>query len=93
MESNMLNAQQVATLVGVSTPTLNMWYKWKNENPDNEYAKLLPDYVQDGKRGIGGTRYWESSSIDAIINFKNVCPKGRNGVRGSVTQRYVKKTK
>ena len=38
--NDMLNAMNVAVLVGVTVPTLNSWYKWKELNPDHELAGL-----------------------------------------------------
>ena len=88
--NKLLNAQQVATLANVSTPTLNTWYKWKQLNPEHELAKMLPDYIQVGDRQ---TRYWSSESVWMVLAFKDKIPRGRNGILGSVTQKYIKKEK
>lgn len=90
MNDKKLNASEVSILVGVSVPTLNMWYRWKFENPDNKLARLLPMYQQEGGRQ---TRYWKEKDVAKIIEFHSQIPKGRNGILGSVTQKYVKKNR
>lgn len=84
----LLRVEEVAVLVGVSTQTINNWYKFKQMNPDNEFAKLLPEYERIGG---GKQRFWDKSDINQIITFKRTFPKGCKGVMGEVTQRYVKK--
>lgn len=83
-----LNATEVSLLVGCSVPTLNYWYRFKKENPDNHLAKMLPEFSQQGGRQ---TRYWHQDDVFKIIEFKNSIPKGRNGILGSVTQKYIKR--
>lgn len=83
----LLRAEEVAVLCGVSIQTINNWYKFKRENPNNEFARLLPDYVVIGGHG---QRFWEKSDIDAMLTFKMRVPRGCKGVMGDVTQRYVK---
>ena len=84
-----LKVQEVAVAIDASVQTINGWYKFKKENPDNELAKLLPDYTREesGKR----TRYWNQSDIWKMIQFKKSIPQGCRGVMGSVTQRYCRK--
>ena len=86
---NRLRIEEVALFVGVSVNTVNSWYRFKREEPDNEYAKLLPDYKQDG--GDRSTRYWTSEDIEKFLEFKQKRPIGKNGVMGMITQKYVKK--
>ena len=83
-------AVEVALLLDISVPTLNNWYVFKRDNPDNEMAKLLPDPIQKSNRQ---TRYWTQSDIAKLIEFKSKIVWGRNGFMGSVTQRYTKKNK
>ena len=83
----LLRAEEVAVLCGVSIQTINNWYKFKRENPNNEFARLLPDYIVIGGHG---QRFWEKSDIDAMLTFKMRVPRGCKGVMGDVTQRYVK---
>ena len=82
----LLSKEEVAVAVGVSYQTINIWYKFREENPDNEYAMLLPDPIK-----IGRQKMWSKTSINDLKKFKKNLPKGRNGVMGSVTQRYIKK--
>lgn len=84
-----LRIEEVAIFVGVSVNTVNSWYKFKKQNPNDEYAKLLPDYTQDG--GDKSVRYWDETDIDKLLEFKSKRPTGRNGVMGVITQKYVKK--
>ena len=88
MSRTFLTIEQVAVTCGVSVQSVNNWYKFKRENPNNEYARLLPDYFTlEGSR----QRMWDKADINALIEFKQKMPKGCKGVMGSVTQRYVKK--
>ena len=82
-----LKITEVAVLINRSTQTINMWYQWKRENPDNELAQLLPEYVQEGSRK---TRYWKQEDVWKFIEFEQRMPKGRNGLMGKTTQKYVK---
>lgn len=84
-----LRIEEVAIRIGVSVNTVNSWYRFKKQNPDDEYAKMLPDYTQEG--GDRSVRYWTEQDIDKLLEFKNKRPTGRNGVMGIVTQKYVKK--
>lgn len=83
-----LRIEEVALFIGVSVETINIWYRFKKTHPDDEYAKMLPEYEQETTRGC---RYWKQSDIDKLIEFKKVRPIGRNGAMGAITQKYVKK--
>lgn len=85
MEEKLLRIEEVAVTIGSSCKSINNWYWFKRENPDNEFAQMLPDYVQFGERQ---TRYWKKSDIQKLIEFKKAIPHGRNGLMGSITQRY-----
>lgn len=87
MQGQKLSIEEVAVLVGSSYKTIQTWYTFKKQNPDNELAKLLPDFEQAGPRK---PRYWNREDIWKLIEFKNKLPKGRNGVMGSVTRKYYK---
>lgn len=87
-DDRLLRLEEVAILIGSSGKSINNWYWFKRENPDNEYAKMLPDFIQDGNRQ---TRYWKQSDVWKLIEFKKVLPRGRNGILGSVTQKYYHK--
>ena len=86
----LLRLEEVAILVGVSFKTINSWYAFKRMHPDNEYAKILPDYIQAGNRQ---KRFWKKSDIWKLIKFRQSIPKGRNGVLGDITQKYYRKQK
>ena len=82
MTEKKLRIEEVAFMVGVSTQTINNWYRWKKLNPNHEMAKLLPDYVQEGKRQI---RFWKQSDIWTLKEFKTSIPHGKNGILGEIT--------
>ena len=84
----LLKVEEVAILIGSSGKTINNWYWFKRENPKNEYVKLLPDFIQYGPRQ---TRYWKESDVWKLLEFKKTIPQGRNGIMGSVTQKYYHK--
>ena len=84
-----LRIEEVALFLGVSVETINIWYRFKKANPNDEYAKMLPDYEQNN--GARSCRYWAQKDLDKLIQFKNSRPIGRNGAMGTVTQKYVKK--
>ena len=65
-DSGLLRLEEVAILVGVSFKTINSWYAFKRMHPENEYAKMLPDYIQAGPRQ---TRYWKKEDICSISSF------------------------
>ena len=88
MARTLLRIEEVAVLCGVSVQTINNWYRFKRENPDNEYAKLIPDYITVGGRE---QRFWDKADVNSLIVFKDRMPKGCKGVMGSVTQKYVKR--
>lgn len=88
MNADYLNCTQVAILLGISVPTLNFWYRFKKENPDNEYARLLPEFQ---RLKNNQARYWKREDVWKLAEFQKSIPKGRSGVMGCVTQRYLKK--
>lgn len=89
-QKELLTAAEVCVLVGISVYTLNNWYAFKREEPKNEYAKRIPNFIQEDTRT---TRYWKREDISKLIAFKESIPKGVNGVMGSITQRYYKEVK
>lgn len=78
--------EEVAALIGNSVFTINLWYRWKKKQPDNELAAKLPDITYKN-----GKKYWTQSDIYKLIEFKEMIPAGRNGVMGSVTNADWKK--
>lgn len=89
-KEQLLRAEEVALLIGISTQTLNTWYRWKTSHPDHVLAKLLPDFIQSAPRQM---RKWKKSDIWSLAEFKNALPHGRNGILGDTTQRYFRKRK
>ena len=83
----LLRIEEVAVLCGVSVQTINNWYKFKATYPDNDYAKMLPEIIRVGNRN---QKFWDKADIQRFINFKRAIPKGRKGVMGDITQRYVR---
>lgn len=75
---------ETAVAVGVTRQTIYFWYRFKKEEPDNPYAKLLPEPTK-----IGRQHYWKKSDIEALIRYKKALPKGRNGIMGKITQIYT----
>lgn len=75
-------------MLEVSTNTIDYWYRFKRLHPENKYAKMLPDYEQEGNRQ---TRYWTISDVHKLKKFKKLLPRGRRGILTDVTQRYTKK--
>ena len=91
MEDRLIKATELAMLVDSSIQTITSWYKWKEKHPDDELAKLLPDYtIQEGGRK---TRYWKYSDVYRLIEFKNSIPHGRYGIMGDTTQMYLRSSK
>lgn len=90
MADRILTVEEVAVMVGSSVPTISSWYRWKVMNPENALAQLLPDFFRVGPHRA---RRWYESDVARLIEFKNAIPQGRNGIMGSVTQKYVKKNK
>ncbi len=86
----MLRLEELAVLIGVSGKTINNWYMFKKQFPDNEYAKILPEFIQQGMRQ---TRYWKESDVAKLLMFKRSIPIGRKGVMGEITQKYLKNVK
>ena len=84
MAERLLKIEEVALMLGVSVQTINIWYRWARENPDNELVKLVPKYTQNGSRQ---TRYWTQSDVWKLLEFSKTIPRGRNGIMGEITQR------
>lgn len=90
MKPGYLKIEELACIIGVSSQTLNIWYKWKRYFPDSPNASLLPDYVQEGPHK---TRYWKRDDVWKLIEFKNSVVRGRGGNMGDITQRRIKSRK
>ena len=88
--TKLLTIEAVAVSTGVSVQTINIWYRWKKQNPEHERAKMLPDPIQAKPRQ---TRFWEPQDVIKLIEFKNTVKTGRDGIMGSITQKYARKEK
>ena len=88
MSEKLLRIEEVAVRLGCSSKSINNWYWFRREYPDNEYAKMLPDYFQEGPRK---TRFWREEDIPKLKMFKDSIPQGRGGIMGCVTQKYYHK--
>lgn len=82
-----IKIEELAMRIDSSVQTINNWYKWKRENPDNELASLLPEYIQEGNRQ---TRYWNTKDIWKFIEFKTAIVHGRNGIMGQFRRKKEK---
>lgn len=89
-DDRLLKIEEVSVMIGTSAPAINYWYRFKKAYPDNEYAKMLPPFIQHGGRQ---TRYWKQSDIPRLIAFRNNLPHGRRGVLSPITQKYYVKRK
>ena len=87
MNEQLIDVEELARLTGCSVQTLNIYYRFKKNSPDDEYAQMLPNYIQEGKRQ---KRYWKREDANAIIEFREMIPQGRSGVLGYITQRHYK---
>lgn len=87
MGAGMLRIEEVAAILHCSINTVNSWYRFRRQFPDDEYAKLLPDYVQE--KGRTSARYWKSDDLWKFAEFRSKLPIGRNGVMGEITQKYT----
>ena len=79
-----LTIVEVAVLLGVSTRSIENWYMFKRKVPDNEYAKILPDFEQNGSRQ---TRYWKLSDVEQLKKFRDIIPHGKDGIMGIITNK------
>ena len=82
-KDNFLNLTEVAMILGVSVYTINNWYRFKKQNPDNDFAKMLPEPRQLTPHSI---RLWKESDIKKFVKFQESIPRGRNGIMGDTTQ-------
>lgn len=85
-----LKIEEVAVKVGVSTQTLNRWYKFKKENPNNKMSKLLPAYkVAKSEKNLP-IRLWKESDINKLAKFRDSVTRGRDGIMGQYKGRGTK---
>ena len=78
-----LRIEEVAMSIGVSVQTINRWYQFKREHPEDEVSKRLPEYATDEvRRGKGFMRLWDREDIWKLLEFKQSMKLGRVGKMG-----------
>ena len=77
-----LKIEEVAVRVGVSTQTINRWYKFKRERPKDKASRLLPAYkVAKSEKNLP-VRLWKEDDINKLIQFRDNVTRGRDGIMG-----------
>ncbi len=74
-----LKIEEVAVLMGCSSETINKWYRYQKNHPEDKIFKKLPQFQQDGEKQ---TRYWNREDVYKLIEFRTHLPRGRNGIMG-----------
>lgn len=87
---DMLDINQVCKRIKVSVYTVENWYRFKREHPEDELALLLPDYY---KEHINSRKFWKKEDIKKLKEFKSVRKLGRNGQMSETIQKYRKRRK
>ena len=82
--------EEVAVRLGVSTQTVNRWYRFKRENPEDKICKLLPDYKISKSDKNLPTRIWKESDVNKLIKFRDSVTRGRDGIMGQYKGRGTK---
>lgn len=90
MDTKLYKVTEIAMILDVSIYTINNWYRFKHQNPDDEFAQMLPEPMQQTVRQ---TRYWTEEDLQKLIEFKANIKVGRCGFMKSVSQQYSKKGK
>lgn len=87
-----MKIEEVAVRLGVSTQTINRWYRFKRQNPEHQLSKLLPEYTKE-KTAITGAdvRYWNQDDLFKFIEFQSHVKLGRTGVMGKYDGRGTRK--
>ena len=76
-----MKIEEVAMRIGVSVQTLNRWYQFKRKHPEDETAKLIPEYSMH-TTSRGKTRNWTEDDVWKLIAFQKMITAGRNGKMG-----------
>lgn len=76
-----MKIEEVAMRIGTSVQTVNKWYKFKRDNPDNELVQDLPDYEML-VTPAGRVRNWTEEDVWKLIEFKARIKIGRTGKMG-----------
>ena len=91
MEERKLRIEEVAMLLDVNQMTIERWYKFKRQNPDNESCKLLPDPEYGLTSKKHPVRYWKASDVEQMKEFQATIIRGTRGFMGSVSNPNRKK--
>ena len=89
-KDNLLRIEEVAVLIGVSVKTINNWYWYKRECPNDELSQMLPEYIQERPTSV---RLWRREDLPKFFEFRTNIPYGRSGKMGVITQKYVRTKK
>lgn len=76
-----MKIEQVAMRLGVSVQTLNRWYKYKKQNPEDTLAQGIPQYTLINT-SRGRVRFWTEEDVWNLIKFKQSIVSGRAGKMG-----------
>lgn len=94
MEERMIKIGEVAFVLDVNQFTVERWYKFKKENPDNEYAKLLPEPTRVKNAKNRWVRMWKESDLALLEQFKNAIVPGTKGfMKSQFIYQYQKEKK
>lgn len=92
MQERLMRIEEVAMVLNVNQYTIERWYKFKRENPDNQYVSLLPDFVYQTNSKNRSVRYWRPCDIKKFQEFQETIVKGTKGFMGSVTNLQKKRS-
>ena len=87
-----MKIEEVAVILGVSTQTINRWYKFKKQNPNHELSQTLPPY-RTVKTLRGWARVWNPNDIWKLVQFRTEVKAGRNGLMGKYEGKGTKNVK
>lgn len=83
MEERFIRIEEIALVLGVNQFSIERWYKFKRENPDNEYAKILPEFTYQINSKNRKVRCWKASDIEALKKFQDNIVLGTKGFMGA----------
>lgn len=86
--AKLLTADEVCKELNISIFTLNNWYRYKRENPEDDLAQILPEYT---KRTATSPRQWRRGDLKKLTKFKETRKLGSKGQMSKSLQKYYKK--
>lgn len=93
MAERLIKIAEIAVALDVNQFTIERWYKFKRENPEDEYAKMLPDFVYLKNSKNRPIRYWKESDLYALQKFQECIGKGTKGILGQLNTKERKNGK